>query len=99
MKHKFTLHVKYSFTFRLANQFWSDPSFTSSYIEATFKPRAANSNEVTLLIPNIFNPGETLPVNIPRKQLVNIYMALINQLTDPDDINQPAPRGIPTEWY
>ena len=95
------------FYFRLANQFWSDPSFTSSYYEATFRPRAAQPHKVTLLIPNIFNHGETVPVNVPKSNLVNIYMTIFrDHLTDADIIEEPddgqylpADQNLPPEWY
>ena len=48
----------------------------STYLEATFQPRAALPNEVTILIPNLMNFGETLPMNVPKDQLINIYMML-----------------------
>ena len=52
-------------------------------------PRLALPHEVTLLIPNIFNVGETVPVNVPRKDLMNIYMTIFqNQLGDLDAIDE-----------
>ena len=52
-------------------------------------PREALPHEVTLLIPNIFNVGETVPVNVPRKDLMNIYMTIFqNQLGDLDVIDE-----------
>ena len=53
----------------------------SSYLESTFRPRAAQPGEVTLVIPNIFNPSETLPVHVKQDELFNIYMSLFG---DPD---------------
>ena len=94
-----------------ANQFWSDPSFLSSYYKATFRPRTALPGEVTLLIPNLFNVGETVPVNIPTCDLMNIYMTIFrNTISDSDLVEEDpieklydqanAQRSrIPPEWY
>ena len=82
----------------------------SSYYEATFRLRAAQPNEVTLLIPNIFNVGETVPVNVPKRDLMNIYMTIFrNQISDlaidegDEDVAYPEPQleagVIPPEWY
>ena len=106
----FFLHFSHHLFCRFANQFWSDPSFQSSYYEATFRPRAALPHEVTLLIPNIFNVGETVPVNVPKVDLMNIYMTIFrNQLGECDVIeeedDQPYSQAtagtgrIPLQWY
>ena len=58
----------------------------SSYLEATFRLRAALPGEVTLLIPNIFNPAETLPVHVKQDDLFHVYMSLFG---DPDADPQP----------
>ena len=83
----------------------------TSYYEVTFRPRAAQPNEVTLLIPNIFNVGETVPVNVPeQRDLMNIYMTIFrNQITDlaidegDEDVAYPEPQleawVIPPGWY
>ena len=69
----------------------------SSHLDANFKPRAARPGEVVLLIPNIFKLGETIPVNVPQDQLLNIYISLLGtqsapqlQLTQPT-YGQPQP--------
>ena len=83
----------------------------SSYYEATFRPRAALPHEVTLLIPNIFNYGETVPVNVPKADLMNIYMAIFrNQLSESDFVEEAddqqtyaqltsGGQTIPPQWY
>ena len=81
-------------TFRFANQFWSDPSFISSYYEATFRPHAALPGEVTLLIPNIFNVGETVPVNVPRTNLLNVYMTIFREQLREADIIEEDDDGL-----
>ena len=77
---------------RIANQFWSDPSCMSTYLEATFRPRAARPGEVTLLVPHLWNPGETLPVHIPQSALLKIWMSLMSQMAEGAQVippNQP----------
>ena len=65
----------------------------SSYLEATFRPRAAQPGEVTLLIPNIFNPSETLPVHVKKEHLFHLYMSLFG---DPDkDVQQQQEQDQP----
>ena len=92
-----------NFISRIANQFWSDPSFISSYIEAQFRPRAARQNECVLLIPSIFNPGETIPVNIRKDQLHQFYVTLFSQLlseeeeADQNRSNQITPT-VAAQW-
>ena len=71
-----------------------------------FRPRAALPNEVTLLIPNIFNTGEMVPVNVPKSELLNVYMTIFrNQLTEGDILEEEedgqatgGPPAIPPEW-
>ena len=48
----------------------------SSIFEATFHPRAAKPGEVTLLISNIFNHSETLPVHVKKEDLFHLYLSL-----------------------
>ena len=92
----------YVFTFNsFANLFWSDPRYMSSYFEAQFRPRAARSNEVILLIPNLLNPAETLPVPVTHETLFNIYMDIYSR-TFPEDHDEdvnPSASNIPVEWY
>ena len=92
----------------IANQFWSDPRYMSSYMDATFKPRAARPGEVVLLVPNIFKPGETIPVNIPQEELLNLYMNLLGtqslpqlQQTTPavNPNTQPTQQQMRATWY
>ena len=89
----------------MANQFWSDPRFMSSYVEAAFRPRSAQPGDVTLLIPNIFNPTETLPVHIPVQQLLNVYMSIFGddlpfEEAEEYDTNfwTTRPRNLPHAW-
>ena len=89
----------------MANQFWSDPRFMSSYVEAAFRPRSAQPGEVTLLIPNIMNPTETIPVHIPMQQLMNVYMSIFSdqlpfEESDYQDTNYwtARPRNLPNTW-
>ena len=63
----------------------------SSYLEATFHPHAALPNEVTILIPNLLNFGETLPVNVPKDQILNLYMTLFG-----DNVFDQQAAPIPT---
>ena len=96
---------------RFTNQFWSDLRFMSSYYKTTFRPRAALPHEVTLLIPNIFNTGETVPVNIPKSDLMNVYMTIFSHQIMESDVADEAddavPYGqmtsgsttIPPQWY
>ena len=59
---------------RFTNMFMSDPRYMGSYFEAQFRQREARSNEVILLVPNILNPCETLPVPVTYDQLFHFYM-------------------------
>ena len=52
----------------------------SSYLDATFRPRAAQPGEVTLLVPDLWNPGETLPVHVKKDQLVKVWMAIASTM-------------------
>ena len=81
----------------------------STYYEVTFRPRAVRPGEVTLLIPNIFNTGETVPVNVPQSELMNIYMSIFRHqlaedelVDDYDDQNYgqatAGQQRIPPEW-
>ena len=80
----------------MANQFFSDPTLMSSYIEASFRPRSARPGEVTILVPDLWNPGETLPVHIPQQHLVNVWMALVSSMnvSNPPPMNPNNPAAL-----
>ena len=69
--------IELPYSFSIANQFWSDPHYMSSCVDASFRPQAARPGEVVLLIPNLYNPTETIPINVPQEQLLNIYIGLL----------------------
>ena len=88
----------FSLSYSFANLFLSDPRYLSSYFEAQFRPRAARPNEVILLVPNILNPGEMLPVPVTYDQLFHFYMDIFSRAfpeTDPtyaqQSLQPPAP--------
>ena len=102
-KRNFLLFIQH----RFVNLFLSDPRYLSSYFEAQFRPRAARSNEVILLVPNILNSGETLPVPLTYDQLFHFYMDIYARAfpeTSDDNATQqslqpPAPPSFQEQLY
>ena len=74
----------------------------SSYMDATFHLRAARPGEVTLLVPHLWNPGETLPVHVPQSLLINIWMALVSSMNvrglQQQIANYPAQQNFCAAW-
>ena len=74
----------------------------SSYMDATFRPCAARPGVVTLLVPHLWNPGETLPVHVPQAQLVNVWMALVSSMNlggmQQQIANYPAQPSVAAAW-
>ena len=93
VRHNLSKH--FWFFSRFANLFLSDPRYLSSYFDAQFRPHAARSNEVILLVPNILNPGETLPVPVTYDQLFNFYMDIYSRAFPDDDMQQQQQQQQP----
>ena len=66
----------------------------SSYFDAQFRPRAARPGEVTLLIPNLMNPSETLPVHVKKEDLFNLYMSLFGDPAATADPGSDPQSGV-----
>ena len=71
-------------------------------MDATFCAHAARPGEVTLLVPHLWNPGETLPVHIPQAQLINVWMALVSSMNlrgmQQQIANYPAQPSAVAAW-
>ena len=66
----------------------------SSYFEAQFCPRAARPGEVTLLILNIMNLTETLPVHVKKEDLFPLYCQLFGEPADQQQAATPQGAGV-----
>ena len=69
----------------------------SMLLQANFRPRAACPGEVVTLVPDLWDPGQTLPVNVPKNQLLNFYIEMFCNPMSPF-YQAPEVSSAPQDW-
>ena len=58
---------------------WSDPQFISSHYSASFVPRSKSEGEETVIMPNVFDMRQPLPLSIKKNKVLKMWQIMLEQ--------------------
>ena len=76
-----------SIIYRKSNS-WSDPQNVNSRRQFSFVSRASKSDEHTVIMPNVFNLNQPVPVPIKNKKVAKVWQILLEPDDDEDEATQ-----------
>ena len=85
---------------------WSDPNFPDQY-SASFVPRTRNPDEETVIMPNVFDMRQPLPVSIKKHKIMKMWQVMLEPDDDEDQATEDARMAklqefmatlMPKEW-
>ena len=93
-------------------KFWSDPQSLGTDMSLSFVPRRSNPDERTIIMPNIFNMDQPLPIPVNQKTVMKLWQYILDESsedttkTDAESTDEQIDKlkgflatMIPDQWY
>ena len=88
---------------------WSDPDFISSGHSASFVPRSKSADEETVILPNVFDMRQPMPLSIKKTKIMKMWQVMLAADDDEEEQESEDQRlakfqafmmsFMPKEWY